>query len=430
MSSPICCSTGAPPGSRGSGSARGPPPRPRGHHARRSRCAPGPIDLPPPLRRVDLARNGWGFPGPSTCTPARDVDPTACAACPTGDPRPRPGQLGVDRPDARCATPSIWCARPSNWATGAIGLPNITSIRAWPGSAPALLIAMAAAATDHIRVGSGGVQSGHRTALRGRGVRPSRRHAPRAYRPGHRKVGWARLPAGSPGRRDSWGVAPVGEEAAFTSASHGERAAHPGPAVAARAGQHGPRYLLTVDLLQQKNAESADYDDLLSDILDLLRGTYRSADGLDPHPVPGTGADVEPWVLGSSAGESAEVAGRLGHPFRGQLPHQSGDRPGRRRRVSCRVRPLARRSIAPMSPSSADVVVAPDDEIAAQVWPPATRLGSAPFARARARSRSPAPTRPAGSPWNEEERALVARPGGHPVRRFPADRGRPAPGAP
>ena len=33
------------------------------------------------------------------------------------------------------------------------------------GSAPALLIAMAAAATDHIRVGSGGVQSGHRTAL-------------------------------------------------------------------------------------------------------------------------------------------------------------------------------------------------------------------------------------------------------------------------
>lgn len=33
------------------------------------------------------------------------------------------------------------------------------------GSSPALLIAMAGAATDHIRLGSGGVQSGHRTAL-------------------------------------------------------------------------------------------------------------------------------------------------------------------------------------------------------------------------------------------------------------------------
>ena len=33
------------------------------------------------------------------------------------------------------------------------------------GSAPALLIAMAGAATEHIRLGSGGVQSGHRTAL-------------------------------------------------------------------------------------------------------------------------------------------------------------------------------------------------------------------------------------------------------------------------
>ena len=33
------------------------------------------------------------------------------------------------------------------------------------GSAPALLIAIVAAATERIRLGSGGVQSGHRTAL-------------------------------------------------------------------------------------------------------------------------------------------------------------------------------------------------------------------------------------------------------------------------
>src|SRR6202042_651861 len=33
------------------------------------------------------------------------------------------------------------------------------------GSSPTILIALAAAVTEHIRLGSGGVQSGHRTAL-------------------------------------------------------------------------------------------------------------------------------------------------------------------------------------------------------------------------------------------------------------------------
>jgi len=53
----------------------------------------------------------------------------------------------------------------------------------------------------------------------------------------------------------------------------------------------------------------------VEDVVGLLRGTYRSPDGIDPRPVPGQGADVEVWVLGSSAGESASVAGRLGLRF-------------------------------------------------------------------------------------------------------------------
>ena len=53
----------------------------------------------------------------------------------------------------------------------------------------------------------------------------------------------------------------------------------------------------------------------MRDIVALLRGSYRSADGLDPRPVPGQGAQVQVWVLGSSAGESAAVAGELGLPF-------------------------------------------------------------------------------------------------------------------
>jgi luciferase family oxidoreductase group 1 len=76
-----------------------------------------------------------------------------------------------------------------------------------------------------------------------------------------------------------------------------------------------PRVALSAELLQQANAESPDYPDLVGDVVGLLRGTYRSEADLDPRPVPGHGADVQVWVLGSSAGPSASVAGRLGLRF-------------------------------------------------------------------------------------------------------------------
>jgi luciferase family oxidoreductase group 1 len=56
-------------------------------------------------------------------------------------------------------------------------------------------------------------------------------------------------------------------------------------------------------------AESPDYGEQVSDILSLLRGDYRSPDGLEARVVPGEGADVQVWILGSSGGQSAEVAG-------------------------------------------------------------------------------------------------------------------------
>src|SRR6201999_4219882 len=74
----------------------------------------------------------------------------------------------------------------------------------------------------------------------------------------------------------------------------------------------------------------------VGDVLALLRGTYQTADGVEAHIVPGEGADVQVWILGSSGGESAQVAGANGlrfaahyhvHPARG-LGAADGHRAG------------------------------------------------------------------------------------------------------
>ncbi|MGP0030851.1 MAG: LLM class flavin-dependent oxidoreductase [Acidimicrobiales bacterium] len=270
------------------------------------------------------------------------------------------------------------------------------------GSSPPLLIAMAAAATRHIRVGSGGVQSGHRTALsvvEEFGLLD-------AMHPGRIDLGIGRS-GGRPYLRDRLDPPP------------GPRSRRPeraGPQVtenglvipeapSLRGLAKAPRLAMTVDLLQQSGAESAEYAALLDDILGLLRGTYRSPDGLDPHPVPGTGATVEPWVLGSSAGESAQVAGRLGLRFAASF-HIS---PATALKAIAAYRAAFIPSAdlpQPYVAVSADVVVAPDDESARTLaagyasWVRSIRKGEGaiPF---------PGPEAAGGPLWSEEDRALV-----------------------
>ena len=76
-----------------------------------------------------------------------------------------------------------------------------------------------------------------------------------------------------------------------------------------------PRVALARALLQQPEAITPDYTEQIDELLALLRGQYRSRDGLDAHVSPGEGAGVEVWILGSGGGESAEVAGRNGLRF-------------------------------------------------------------------------------------------------------------------
>jgi alkanesulfonate monooxygenase SsuD/methylene tetrahydromethanopterin reductase-like flavin-dependent oxidoreductase (luciferase family) len=181
------------------------------------------------------------------------------------------------------------------------------------GSAPALLIAMAGANTEHIRLGSGGVQSGHRTAL---SVVEEFGLLDAMY-PGRIDLGIGR----SGGRtffKEKLGRS-EGQAARSERSPRQDRYTDNGLLIpAAPSLRHlaaAPRISLTAQMLQQEEAKSAEYGDLVGDILGLLEGSYRSNDGLDPHPVPGAGARVEPWILGSSPGESAAVAGRLGLRF-------------------------------------------------------------------------------------------------------------------
>jgi alkanesulfonate monooxygenase SsuD/methylene tetrahydromethanopterin reductase-like flavin-dependent oxidoreductase (luciferase family) len=58
-----------------------------------------------------------------------------------------------------------------------------------------------------------------------------------------------------------------------------------------------------------------DYDAQVGAILDHFAGTSVRADGQPLHVLPARGADLEVWLLGSTGGDSARVAGARGLPF-------------------------------------------------------------------------------------------------------------------
>jgi luciferase family oxidoreductase group 1 len=270
------------------------------------------------------------------------------------------------------------------------------------GSSPAILIALVAGATERIRLGSGGVQSGHRTALsvvEEFGLLDARH-------PGRIDLGIGR----SGGRNFLRDRADASTRAERSGRVNEARHTPNGLLLPARPSLRGlaqsPRVKLTSDLLQQQGAESADYGELLEDIVGLLRGTYRSADGVDPHPVPGAGAGVEVWVLGSSAGESAVAAGKLGLRFAANYhvsPSTVLDATEGYRAAFVPSADLER----PYVVVSADVVVGPDDETAAELatgfalWVRSIRRGEGaiPF---------PTPEEARRHQWSDEDRALVS----------------------
>ncbi|WP_327720870.1 LLM class flavin-dependent oxidoreductase [Streptomyces sp. NBC_00490] len=260
------------------------------------------------------------------------------------------------------------------------------------GTSPAVVLALTAAATSTIRLGSGAVQLGHRTAL-------------------NTVEEFGLLDALHPGRFDLGlgrsGGGPPAEKPATPSETAG-RAPNgllipPRFSFARLLGS--PRIALQRKLLLLPGAESQDYAEQIDDILALLAGTYRSPEGIEAHVVPGEGADVELWILGSSGGTSAETAGARGLRFAANY-HVS---PATVLEAVDGYRSFFEPSETldkPYVSVSADVVVAEDDESARELatgygpWVRSIRTaeGAIPF---------PTPDEARAHAWTDEDRELV-----------------------
>ncbi len=174
------------------------------------------------------------------------------------------------------------------------------------GTSPAVVLALTAAATSTIRLGSGAVQMGHRTAI----STVEEFGLIDALHPGRLDLGLGR----SGGRPPQRGEGP--DPAAFGVVDGRTRT---GLLIPPRFSYEGiarsPRFTMQRTLLQLPSAQPQDYAEQTDDVLALLRGAYISPDGLEAHVVPGEFARVQVWILGSSGGQSAEVAGKRGLRF-------------------------------------------------------------------------------------------------------------------
>jgi luciferase family oxidoreductase group 1 len=174
------------------------------------------------------------------------------------------------------------------------------------GTSPAVVLALTAAATSTIRLGSGAVQMGHRTAI----STIEEFGLIDALHPGRLDLGLGRSGGRPPQRGEGRDPAAFGVVDGRT---------RNGLLIPPRFSYEGiarsPRFALQRTLLQLPNAEPQDYAEQTDDMLALLRGTYISPDGVEAHVVPGEFAQVQVWILGSSGGQSAEVAGTRGLRF-------------------------------------------------------------------------------------------------------------------
>ncbi|MEU0005317.1 LLM class flavin-dependent oxidoreductase [Streptomyces sp. NPDC006314] len=265
------------------------------------------------------------------------------------------------------------------------------------GTSPAVVLALTASATSTIRIGSGAVQLGHRTAL----STVEEFGLIDALHPRRLDLGLGR--SGGRPRGRTAGPRPITTPVVDGYAPNGLKIP---PRFSPEQLIGSPRFLLQQQLLHPPGTSPQDYGEQVDDILALLRGDYRSSDGVEAHAVPGEGAEVQVWILGSSGGESADVAGRNGLRFAANY-HVS----------PATVLEAAEGYRAAFQPSghldkpyvsvSADVVVAEDDATARELatgyglWVRSIRTaeGAIPF---------PTPEQARAHSWTDADQALVA----------------------
>jgi alkanesulfonate monooxygenase SsuD/methylene tetrahydromethanopterin reductase-like flavin-dependent oxidoreductase (luciferase family) len=174
------------------------------------------------------------------------------------------------------------------------------------GTSPAVVLALTAGETSTIRLGSGAVQMGHRTAL----ATVEEFGLLDALHPGRFDLGLGR--SGGKPREPAVKVSAAAQPVIDGRAPNGLLIPEKFDFTPLL---KSPRFALHKALLQLPGAESQDYTEQVDDILALIADTYRSDDGEEAHVVPGGGADLHVWILGSSGGESAAVAGSRGLRF-------------------------------------------------------------------------------------------------------------------
>jgi alkanesulfonate monooxygenase SsuD/methylene tetrahydromethanopterin reductase-like flavin-dependent oxidoreductase (luciferase family) len=177
-------------------------------------------------------------------------------------------------------------------------------------SSPAVLIGLIAAATNTIRVGSAAVLLGNNTAA---AVVEAFGTVDALY-PGRIDLG-----IGRSGQRRVEALQALAAGKSALGDVPTETVVRDGVVIPAPFDISGlltsPRLQASFEALSFPGAQAPDFEEHVNDILGLLNGTHRSRDGIELHASPGEGADVEVWVFGSSAGPSAELAGKLGLPF-------------------------------------------------------------------------------------------------------------------
>ncbi|MFJ3519212.1 MULTISPECIES: LLM class flavin-dependent oxidoreductase [unclassified Streptomyces] len=265
------------------------------------------------------------------------------------------------------------------------------------GTSPAVVLALTASATSAIRLGSGAVQLGHRTAL----STVEEFGLIDALHPGRIDLGLGRS-AGGP-RPSEGPAAPPVTPVVDGYAPNGLRI--PDRFSFAHLLGH-PRVALLQQLLNLPGARPQEYGKQVDDVLALLRGEYRSPEGLEAHAVPGEGADVQVWILGSSGGVSAETAGRNGLRFAANYHVSPASVLEAAHGYRAAFKPSAELE-RPYLTVSADVVVAEDEETARELatgygaWVRSIRTAEGAIAY-------PTPAEARALPWTDADRELVA----------------------
>jgi alkanesulfonate monooxygenase SsuD/methylene tetrahydromethanopterin reductase-like flavin-dependent oxidoreductase (luciferase family) len=267
------------------------------------------------------------------------------------------------------------------------------------GTSPAVVLALTAGATSTIRLGSGAVQMGHRTAL---STVEEFGLLDTAY-PGRFDLGLGRS-GGAPREPKAPALATGGAAATVSNGRTPNGLLIP-PRFSYAGLLKSPRFTLQKTLLQLPNAHPQNYTEQVSDVLALIAGTYRSPDGEEAHVVPGEGAALQVWVLGSSGGESAEVAGDRALRFAANYHVSPGTILEAVDGYRAAFQPSAELD-RPYVSVSADVVVADDEGTAREL-----ATGYGPWVRsirtAEGAIQFPTPEEARRRPWTDADRALV-----------------------